>query len=146
MIGLLARFSRASIFFKIVPGYFDKVERNSTVCIIRFDWLIALYLFTLLPRNTSFLIVKNCCVREELSDVVFFLQTQLQQINVQEHLFGEFALAPLTFGPCTSTNDNFSLHLPLFVYVHFYHPAPQMQPHLSCIQYTTHSTLDLHLR
>ena len=47
------------------------------MCIIRFDWLIALYIFTLLPRNASFLIVKNSCVREEVSDVVFFLQTQL---------------------------------------------------------------------
>ena len=37
----------------------------------------------------------------------FFLQTQLQQITVQEHIFGEFALAPLTFGPFTSPTDTF---------------------------------------
>ena len=69
------------------------------VCIIQCDWFIALYLFTLLPRNASFKTVKNSCVREEVSDVVFFLQTQLQYITVQEHLFGDFALAPLNFGP-----------------------------------------------
>ena len=37
--------------------------------IIRFDWLIVLYLFNLLPRNPSLLIVKNSGVREKLSDV-----------------------------------------------------------------------------
>ena len=36
----------------------------------------------------------HSCVREELIDLPFFLQTQLQQITVKEHLFGEFALAP----------------------------------------------------
>ena len=60
-----------------------------------------------LVRSASFLIVKNKCVREELTDLPFFLKTQLQQITVQEHLFGEFALAPLTFGPCTSPTDTF---------------------------------------
>ena len=35
------------------------------MCILLFDWLIALYLFTPLPRNTSFIIVKHICVREE---------------------------------------------------------------------------------
>ena len=39
------------------------------MCIIRFDWLIALYLFISLVRNASFLIVKNSGVREEVSDV-----------------------------------------------------------------------------
>ena len=38
------------------------------MCITRFDCLIALYLFTLLPRNASILIVKNSCVREEVRD------------------------------------------------------------------------------
>ena len=61
-----------------------------------------------LVRNASFLIVKNSCVREELIDLPFFLQTQLQQITVQEHLFGEFALAPLTFELCTSPTDTFT--------------------------------------
>ena len=55
----------------------------------------------------SFLIVKNSCVREELIDLPFFLQTQLQQITVQEHIFGVFALTPLTFGLCTSPTDTF---------------------------------------
>ena len=58
-------------------------------------------------RNASFLIVKNSCVREELIDLPFFLQTQLQQITVQEHLFGDFALAPLTFGMYTSPTETF---------------------------------------
>ena len=57
--------------------------------------------------NASFLIVKKSCVREELIDILFFLQTKLQQITVQEHIFGEFALAPLTFGPCTFPTDTF---------------------------------------
>ena len=84
------------------------------MCIIRFDWLIALYLFISLVRNASFLIVKKSCVREELIDIPFFIQTQLQQITVQEHLFGELALAPLTFDPCTSPTDifPFTYHLP----------------------------------
>ena len=60
-----------------------------------------------LVRNASFLIIKNSYVRKELIDLPFFLQTQLQQITVQEHIFGEFALAPLTFGPCTSPTDTF---------------------------------------
>ena len=68
MIGPLAKFVRASNLFKIVLRYFGKVRRKSNVCIIRFDWLMALYLFTLLPRNASFIIVKNSGVREELSD------------------------------------------------------------------------------
>ena len=58
----------------------------------------------------SFLIVKHSCVREEFIDLPFFLQTQLQQITVKEHLFGEFTLAPLTFEPCTSPTDTFPFH------------------------------------
>ena len=50
-----------------------------------------------LVRIASFLIIKNSCVREELIDLPFFLQTQLQQITVQEHLFGELALAPAPY-------------------------------------------------
>ena len=75
--------------------------------IIRFDWLIALYIFISLVRNASFIIVKESGVREELSDVVFFLHTKLQHITVKEHLFDKFALAPLNFGPCTSPNETF---------------------------------------
>ena len=69
--------------------YFGKVQRKSNVCIIQYDWLIALYLFISLVRNASFLIVKNSGVREELSYLPFFLMTQLQQITVKEHIFGE---------------------------------------------------------
>ena len=39
------------------------------MCIIRYDWLIALYIFISLVRNVSFLIVKKIGVREEVSDV-----------------------------------------------------------------------------
>ena len=73
----------------------------------RFDWLICLYICMSLVCNASILILKNSCDREELSDISFFPQTQLQQITVQEHIFGEFTLAPLTFGPCTSPTDTF---------------------------------------
>ena len=96
------------------------------MCILRFDWLIALYLFISLVRNVSFLIVKNSCVRKELTDVVFFLQTQLQHITVQEHLVGEFALAPLTFGPCTSPTDTFP-----FIY-HFSSVSIPISQSLNC--------------
>ena len=41
---------------------------------------------------------EKMCVREELSDILFFIQTQLQQIIVEENNFGDFALATLTFG------------------------------------------------
>ena len=75
--------------------------------ILRFNWLICLYLSMSLLRIASFLIVKKSCVREELIDLPFFLQTQLQQITVQENIFGEFALAPLTVGPYTSPTDTF---------------------------------------
>ena len=37
--------------------------------ILRFNWLIGLYLFISLVCNTSFLIVKNSAVRGEVSDV-----------------------------------------------------------------------------
>ena len=40
-----------------------------------------------------------CCV---------FLQIKLQQITVQEHIFGDFALAPINFSLCASPTDTFS--------------------------------------
>ena len=39
------------------------------MCIIRFYWLIDLYIFISFVRNASFLIVKNSVVRKEFSDV-----------------------------------------------------------------------------
>ena len=39
------------------------------MCVILFYWSLALYIFTLLPCNASFMIVKNSCVREKVSDV-----------------------------------------------------------------------------
>ena len=68
MIGPLAQIIIASNSFKTVLRYFGKVWHKSNVYIMLFDWLIALYIFTLLPRNASFLILKNSCVREEVSD------------------------------------------------------------------------------
>ena len=77
--------------------------------IIKFDWLIVLYIFIALVRIASFLIVKNSGFREELTELPSFHKTQLQQITVKEHLFGEFALTTLTFGPCISTSDHLTL-------------------------------------
>ena len=53
------------------------------MCIIKYDWLISLYLFIQLVRNVNVLIIKNSGVREELSDLPFFLQTQMQK-NIAE--------------------------------------------------------------
>ena len=44
---------------KNVVRYCGKVQRKSNVCIIRFDWLIDLYLFISLFLNASFLIIKK---------------------------------------------------------------------------------------
>ena len=41
------------------------VRRKSNVCILQFDWLIAIHFFNSLVRNASFLIVKSG-VREEV--------------------------------------------------------------------------------
>ena len=64
---------------------------------MRYDWLIALYIFTPLVRNTIFK-HKKSCVKEELSDLQFFLPEKMQQTTVEECIFGEFTLAHLTFG------------------------------------------------
>ena len=68
------------------------------MCIIRFDCLIALYRFISLVHNASFIIKKLWCQ----------VRTQwCQQITLQEHLVGYFALVHLTFGLCTSPTDTF---------------------------------------
>ena len=36
-----------------------------------------------------------------------FFQTKIHKITVQEHSFGEFAIAPLIFGMCNSPTDFF---------------------------------------
>ena len=38
---------------------------------------------------------------------MFFLQTQLQKITLQEHIFGDFALAHIIFDLFNSPNDTF---------------------------------------
>ena len=80
----------------------------------QYDWLIVLYIFIPLVRIASFLIIKNSCVRKEITDLPSLHKTQLQQITVEEHLFVEFALATLTFGPCTYISDTFpfTYHFP----------------------------------
>ena len=50
---------------------------QTCVYILRFNWLVGFYLFMSLVCNARFLILKNSCVREELIDLPFFLQTQL---------------------------------------------------------------------
>ena len=96
------------------------------MCIIQYDWLIVLHIFIPLVRITSFLIVKNIGVREEITDLPSFHMTQLQQITVEEHIFGEFALTNLTFGPCTFTTDTFP-----FTYQIPYVPTSISEP-LNC--------------
>ena len=91
---------------KNVLRYFGKVQCKSNVCIILYDWLIALYLFISLVFNAGSLIIKNSGFREELSYLPCFIQAQLQQITVKEHIFGEFVLVNLTFGSCTSPTEN----------------------------------------
>ena len=86
MIGPLAKIIITSNSFKIVLRYFGKVWRKSNFFRLWFDWLIALYLFTQLPHNASFLIVKNSGVREEFSDVVFFFQRNFKK-SVCKNIF-----------------------------------------------------------
>ena len=76
------------------------------MCIIRYYWLIALYIFISLVRIASFLIVKTL-VSGKNSVIPFFLMTQFQQTTVKEHIFCEFALTTITFGSCTSPTDTF---------------------------------------
>ena len=105
---------RTAFLCKTFLRYFGKVRHKSNVRIIKYDWLIVLYIFIPLVRIASFLIIKNICVWKEITDLPSFHKTQLQQITVEEHIFGAFALASLTFGPCTSTSDNFpfTYHFP----------------------------------
>ena len=74
MIGSLAKTIRNTNLFKNVPRYFGKVRRQSTLCILLFDWWIYLFLFTPRPHNAIFLLFKHSCVREELSNVVFLFR------------------------------------------------------------------------
>ena len=77
-------------------------------------WLvsISLYFYPITSQH-AFYNCKHSCVREELSDVVFF-QTKIQQTTAQEHLFGEFSLVHHNFVPWISPTDNlpFTYHFP----------------------------------
>ena len=53
------------------------------MCIIRFDWLIALYIFISLVLNASFLIVKHIGVREELRYVKKSLCKNIFLVSLQ---------------------------------------------------------------
>ena len=51
--------TRTAFQCKNVLRYFGKVQLKPNICILRFDWLIALYIFFLLVLNASLLIVKK---------------------------------------------------------------------------------------
>ena len=61
--------------------------------------------FYLISSQHEFLIIVNSDVREELSYLPFFIQTQLQKITMEEHIFGAFAFVHLTFSSCTSPTE-----------------------------------------
>ena len=69
MIGSLAKIIITSNSFKIVLGYIGKIWRKSRCVYYGFIGCELYIVFTPLPRNASFIIVKHSCVREELSDV-----------------------------------------------------------------------------
>ena len=101
---------------KNVLRYFGKVWLESSLWILWFDWLIALYLFTPLPRNASFLIFKHSCVREELSDVnkslcknIFLVSSRLGTsplVRVPPQLTFPFTYHPFN-GPGIYAVENF---------------------------------------
>ena len=107
MIGLLAKFVRASNLFKIIQRYFGKVWRKSNVCIIQFYWLIAFYLCNLLPCNTSFPIVKKCCVREEVSDAVFFFRHNFNRSMCENIFLVSLHVRPLPLVRAPPPTDTF---------------------------------------
>ena len=88
------------------------------MCILLFDWLIALYLSTPLHRNASFIIVKHSCVREELSGVVFFFWRKFNKSLCKDIILVSSHSRPLTLvcappqrklspSPTTCAVDNF---------------------------------------
>ena len=82
-IGPLDQFVRTAFSCKNVLRYFGKFRQKPNVRIIQYDWLIVLYIFIPLVRIASFLIIKNSCVRKEITDLPSFNKTQLQQITVE---------------------------------------------------------------
>ena len=103
MIGPLAKFVRASNMVKIVQRYFGKVWHESNMCIIQFDWLVALYIFTLLPRNTSLLIVNTVVSgKKSVMSTNHFARTSFWWVRAcAHHLWFVYI-----------SNWHFSLHLP----------------------------------
>ena len=80
------------------------------MCIIRFDWLISLYLFISLVRNTSFLII-NSGVREEVSDVKKSLCKNILLVS-SRLCTSDFVLAPPQLTLFTSpTNPSTPRHM-----------------------------------
>ena len=143
MIGPLAKIISTSNSFKIVLIYFGKVWLKSNLCILLFYWLIYLFLFSPLPLNASFLIVKHSCVREELIDVVFFFRH-----NFKDHCAQTYFWWVCTRAPCLWSVHipiwQFSLHLPLSVYIHSYQQATELQPHFHGRKFPTLSMLYQH--
>ena len=83
--------------------YFGKVLRKSNVCIIQFDWLIALYIFISLFRNMSFIIVKPVVAgKKSVMSTNHYART---------HFWWVRACAPHLWLVHLS-NWHFSLHLP----------------------------------
>ena len=104
MIGLLAKINRTSNSFKNVIRYFGKIWHKSNLWILWFDWLIALYIFTLLTRNASFIIIKHSCVREELSDVNKSLCKNIFLVS------SRLCISPLVCAPPPTDTSYFIYH------------------------------------
>ena len=94
MIGPLAKIIRTSNLFKNVLRYFGKVWHKSKLWLLWFDWLTALCIFTPLPCNASFLIIKYSCVSEEHNNVLFFFRR-----NFNKALCKSIFLVSLHSGP-----------------------------------------------
>ena len=108
---------------------------------IRFDWLIALYIFTLFSCNASFLIrKKQLCQGRTQKWCVFSSDTTSTDQCARTSFWWVRIGAPYLWY-VHLPNWHFPLHLPISVCVHYYQPALQLQPHLRGIQFPTLSTL-----
>ena len=124
MIGPLSKIIRTLNSFKNVLRYFGNVWRESGLYILWFDWLIALYLFTPLPHNASFLIVKKV-------------------VSEKNSIMSTNHCAKTSFWrACTCASNRWFVHLPNW---HFplYLPPHSMAP--ACAQYTISNAWDLEI-
>ena len=81
----------------------ESFEVSQTCVLYKFDWLVALYLFILLVRNASVLILKSSGDREELSDVNKRPYKNIMLVSLR------LCMSPLVLAPPQLT---FSLNLP----------------------------------